>query len=705
MMEEHWSRSHLLEAPANGHRSVMSIEVAFLNVASSLKSVPTECFASRKSICKHIQSEILCPRPFLHITNLATTFEDAIRHGYVQDFGRTIPVTRSGKAPSPNDLKIPLEHQGSLQIVVQIILRRLESRELIAVFLRGSFATGHFRTDGSSDIDFFVFSRVPIPQHVKASLRHEISAAVGASLRVCKVDIAFQHARSFRRVSGKEWFNLNSELSILLKYYSVPLFGTLSDIGVSTGTDVVRTHSVRNLPRDKRQFLSAWTQAGEANFELQLQATQWLCKRSLRAGADLFSARAGFHCRDLVPCYHVCSNYLLDADRTILSALQIACALESNNFAGLSRDRVIQIGGHIAWDVAELIEDGFLKSTFSSVTAESADQPQAAPVTISTPSLKKRMLDSAERWFAKSRAWSMPANLFPWSPKCRVVYRRHAIPQVELVANRRVDETGLDGRLPGEIDRTSGGLTHFLHLCTTHPIIVRNALGRNESFKAQTTDQIVNELLDTNLSVTCRLSSENVITFCRGEHAWIEDGTFAVPSRSTRMKTADALKLLRENEDRENVKSPRRPIVYIQTQVRECQRFFRDAWEYVRVAQEERIWISGHGTVSCLHYDAAKSALLQRTGRKRLLFLPPDAIPKLGIYPLGHPLHRRARVSLRRNDSTLFKEFWQTWGKQALEVIVEPGDLLLFPPMWPHYTESLTDSDHELSISHTFRFW
>lgn len=685
--------------------TIMLLGVAFSSTVPHINPNPAGLVTPKKGGRSHVRRNTKYLRS-LRITSLASTFQDAIRYGYVKDFGRTIPINISGKAPLSNDLKVPLEHQESLQHVVQIILRHLGGHNLTAVFLRGSLATGHFLSDGSSDIDFLVFSKVPVSQSIKPLLRHEISVVLRASVKACKVDIAFHSASSTRRVLGQAQFNMNSELSTLLRHYSVPLYGTLSGLGVSSGMDLVRTHSVRNLPRDKRQFLNAWKQAGNTDFELQLRAVQWLCKRSLRAGADFFSTRAGIHCRDLVPCYHVCTNYLPEADSTVLSALQIACASESNNFAGLSRDGVIQIGGRVAWDIAEFVEDSFLKSAFSMRPSDSINQPASGPVRLNTPSVKEQVLYGMERWVLAAQRWSALRNLFPREPKRKIVYKRHTLPQIKLVAIRKVSEIDLDDELSSaNTPRASKDLTQLLQLCSAQPMIVRNALGTNESFKTETTEQIVSDLLDSNVFVTCRLSNENVITFCRAEHTWIEDGTFCPPSRSMRMKTSDALKLLRENNDAMTSGSPRESIPYIQTPVREGQGLFQDAWSQVRVAQEERIWISGHGTVSCLHYDAAKSALLQRAGRKRLIFLPPSAIPDLGIYPLGHPLHRRARVSLSREDSKLFKGFWQTWGRRAQEVVVEPGDLLLFPPMWSHYTESLTCSEHELSISHTFRFW
>lgn len=639
------------------------------------------------------------------MTNFAASFKEAVQNGCVDDFGRTIVIDRFGKAPLSKDLSLPMEHQEALQNSVNIILKHLSSLVLTAVFLRGSLATGHFYSDGRSDVDLLVFTESPVSHFDKASLRQKLSPVLGTIVGPRSVDIAFHHASTSRLILGQTRYRVSPELSTILRHYSLPLYGTLSDIGVSSGVDFVQTNSVRNLQRDKRQFLKVWKPTEDDDFDLQLRAIQWLCKRALRAGADFFSVRAGIHCRDLVPCYHVCTEHLPRTGATLLSALQIACASANNNFAGLSRGDVIQIGRCVAWDAAELVEDNFLQSTFSVSDADFGDQSLPASAASGAPKVQERILDNAESWLAMLTRWCLSANPFSRRLRIKKVYKTHTLPHVELVAMDHVDEIPDRNDSGRATDRISKGLTHFLQLCIDRPIIVRNALNTNGNDKAQNTEQIVSELLNLNLSVDCRLSDQNVITFCRGKHAWIDERTFTPPSRYVRMRTTDALKMLLGSDDRGIDDGCANSVAYIQTRVREGQRLFQDAWKHVRVAQEERMWICGHGTVSCLHYDAAKSALVQRTGEKRLLFLPPDALPNLGIYPLGHPLHRRARVSLSCVESKMFKDFWSVWGRRALQAVVKPGDLLLFPSMWSHYTESLTAGDDQLSISHTFRFW
>lgn len=182
---------------------------------------------------------------------------------------------------------------------------------------------------------------------------------------------------------------------------------------------------------------------------------------------------------------------------------------------------------------------------------------------------------------------------------------------------------------------------------------------------------------------------------------------FTPPSISCSLPVTEAVRRLQMRHGLPNLMHDEGDdeCIYIQTSVIPSLSIFdlsrSQNWD---VVQEERLWISSCGTVSTLHYDASYSVLYQRCGQKRLIFFPPSCLPQLGIYPLGHPLHRRGRVDLTRRDTVIFQEFWEKCPPLALEVTLEPGDLLVFPPFWTHYTESITNSNNSLSISHTLRY-
>ena len=94
------------------------------------------------------------------------------------------------------------------------------------------------------------------------------------------------------------------------------------------------------------------------------------------------------------------------------------------------------------------------------------------------------------------------------------------------------------------------------------------------------------------------------------------------------------------------------------------------------------------GAVSPTHYDRDASLLVQIAGRKRMLLFPPDQLECLLCYPEQHLLRRRARVNLAavEEDGGLRSRLC------AIEVMLEPGDAVFFPPEWAHYTESLSPS-------------
>ena len=84
-------------------------------------------------------------------------------------------------------------------------------------------------------------------------------------------------------------------------------------------------------------------------------------------------------------------------------------------------------------------------------------------------------------------------------------------------------------------------------------------------------------------------------------------------------------------------------------------------------------------------------------GCKRLLLWEPSALEALQPYPAWHMLRRRARLCpTRAADLAAHPRFAAA---RPLEAVLEPGDVLCFPPRWAHYTESLT-----LSASVTVRF-
>lgn len=213
-----------------------------------------------------------------------------------------------------------------------------------------------------------------------------------------------------------------------------------------------------------------------------------------------------------------------------------------------------------------------------------------------------------------------------------------------------------------------------------------------------------------------RVSPSNVFVFCRSAHSSIVSGEFSPPSVVRTMSEAEFARRCATGESRlgelEPVAfGPEPERVYMQSLLAAPECLVEpaaSALPEIAVTQLERVWVSSKGSVSVLHYDASHSVLVQIHGRKRMVFFPPHMLGKLGVYPLGHPLHRRARVDLSRDrcdaNAMLFSNFWaaidsEDDGCVPVEVVLMPGDCCTFPPGWAHYTESL-----DYSVSHTFRF-
>ena len=121
-----------------------------------------------------------------------------------------------------------------------------------------------------------------------------------------------------------------------------------------------------------------------------------------------------------------------------------------------------------------------------------------------------------------------------------------------------------------------------------------------------------------------------------------------------------------------------------------------------RESQNQRLWLALSGSVSTMHFDASISTLTQVSkGSKRMLLYPPDALRLVGLWPNSHPLRRRGKVDLASDDLERdFPEFAES--AMAFEAIIHSGDVLIFPPRWAHYTESLGD-DVSMSITQRFR--
>ena len=104
--------------------------------------------------------------------------------------------------------------------------------------------------------------------------------------------------------------------------------------------------------------------------------------------------------------------------------------------------------------------------------------------------------------------------------------------------------------------------------------------------------------------------------------------------------------------------------------------------------------IASPGAVTPLHYDSGANVVLQVTGYKTWILLPPSWLPRLQLYPKLHIRHRQSQLPLTDIELATIAEVEEgsaevcqanasaSW--RPLRVDMRPGDLLYIPPFWAH---------------------
>ena len=102
------------------------------------------------------------------------------------------------------------------------------------------------------------------------------------------------------------------------------------------------------------------------------------------------------------------------------------------------------------------------------------------------------------------------------------------------------------------------------------------------------------------------------------------------------------------------------------------------------------VWIGQPHVIAHCHYDGYHNFYAQLYGRKKFTLFRPTNWPGLYPYPFLHPSHAQAQVNIsERLDTTRFPLVGSV---EAIEVVLEPGDLLYMPPLWFHHVESMSVS-------------
>jgi Cupin-like domain len=409
--------------------------------------------------------------------------------------------------------------------------------------------------------------------------------------------------------------------------------------------------------------------------------------------------------------YRICCEAYPEWEPLYCEALDLACrskedwALNAHGFSASIRECV--------FGMVSLVEHMYLSAEFPGCeqVAESFHVPEE---------LRPKRAEAGPGWWCRLREVvaleTLPravGRILPFAPPKRVM-----TPVEDDLPVLAIDSSRM--RRPVTIAATND-LDACLALVNDPVVYTASALKLAKLAAADVQSNRYRYSLDQ-LAKSCqpvevRVSPSNVFVFCRSAHSLIDSGAFSSPSVLRKMCESEfASRCVEAHEDSVAVA----PVafesgserVYMQSLLPLSETLLERraaARPELAVTQLERVWVSTKGCVSALHYDASHSVLVQVHGRKRMLFFPPALLPTLGVYPLGHPLHRRARVDLTEGrcaaNAALFREFWAALAADSggdcgvVEVVLEPGDACTFPPGWAHYTESL-----DFSVSHTFRF-
>ena len=106
------------------------------------------------------------------------------------------------------------------------------------------------------------------------------------------------------------------------------------------------------------------------------------------------------------------------------------------------------------------------------------------------------------------------------------------------------------------------------------------------------------------------------------------------------------------------------------------------------------LWISSAGNKTPPHWDSYDNVMVQVRGNKRFLLWEPKYYEQLYIRPLGQQHDRQSPIDIASPDLKTYPQYSQA---QALECILEPGEMLFIPLGWMHFVETL---DFSISVSH-----
>lgn len=100
---------------------------------------------------------------------------------------------------------------------------------------------------------------------------------------------------------------------------------------------------------------------------------------------------------------------------------------------------------------------------------------------------------------------------------------------------------------------------------------------------------------------------------------------------------------------------------------------------------DANIWMSGSGPATSLHYDYCDNFLAMIRGTKRIVLFPPSETRHLDPYPCSSDTPHMSRLDMGRPDVDRFPGARRA---RAIELSLEPGEMLFLPAFWWHYVQS-----------------
>lgn len=86
------------------------------------------------------------------------------------------------------------------------------------------------------------------------------------------------------------------------------------------------------------------------------------------------------------------------------------------------------------------------------------------------------------------------------------------------------------------------------------------------------------------------------------------------------------------------------------------------------------------------HFDGSRNAIFQIRGMRRWIIVAPKHCNSMYLYAPGHPSSRHSRINWSAPDYHQFPLFANAG---AIEIVMQPGDLLYLPTFWMHFIVSL----------------